>query len=156
MIWNPEPHIRHAWSDTKTIWGKISLVLFYALVWYFIITSAWSIFYPRHCLMSEMGGYDNPIALATVRAGFVFTLGFFSYADVGGYKVKNIAMVTVFLLLASAVWSRAAHDLAKSGCKDMLGLYGYSAWSILALILAMIDNKLGDRPRGAESTPLNT
>jgi hypothetical protein len=156
MIWNPEPHVRHAWSDTKTIWGKMSLILFYSLIWYFILTSAWFIFYPRHCLMSSMGGYDNSIALATVRSGFVFTLGFFAYADVGGYKVKNIAMVTVFVLGALMVWSKAAHELAKSGCQDMLGLYGYSAWAILALILAMIDEKLGERPRGAEALPLNT
>lgn len=107
-------------------------------------------------MMSAMGGYDNPIALATVRAGFVFTMGFFCYADVGGYKVKNIAMVTVFLLLALMVYSRASSALAEIGCKYMNGLYIYSSWAIAALILAMMDKKLADHPTAEERLPINT
>ncbi|GAX28040.1 hypothetical protein FisN_2Hu142 [Fistulifera solaris] len=157
MMWTPVPDIQQAWVNTKTIGGKISVILFYLLVLYFMLSASWSIFFPyQECLMAGIGGNDNPIAVAAVRAAYVFSVGFFIYALVGGYRIFNVIMVAVFLLADMIIWTSVAKEMDQLGCHDdMVGLYVFCAGAVLALVLALLDDKLGDRNAGAESLPLN-
>jgi hypothetical protein len=156
-MWNPVPHIQQAWADTKTIGGKISVILLYLLVSFFILLAAWSILYPyNECLLAGIGGKHNPMAIATVRVGYGFSLGFFCYVLVGGYRIPNMVMMTVFLLIDMIVWTSVAKEMDQLGCHDdMVSLYVFCAGAVLALVLALLDDKLGDRNSGAESLPLN-
>ena len=117
MIWNPAPHIHHAWTDAKTVWGKIALFLFYSLIWTMIVTSLWAIVSPTSqgnaCTLNQVKSNETTDKMFTslVRGLKVFAVGFYSYADVGGLKVKNVVMVAVFtvafVLAMSPLYSNA-------------------------------------------------
>jgi hypothetical protein len=65
-------------------------------------------------------------------------------------------MVAVFLLADMIIWTSVAKEMDQLGCHDdMVGLYVFCAGAVLALVLALLDDKLGDRNAGAESLPLN-
>jgi len=160
MIWNPAPHIQHAWLDAKTVWGKIGLFLFYSLVWFNIISAAWAIVWPYSqglgCIIEQAGTDTGKDLMASMmRATNVFALGFYSYADVGGLKVKNVAMVaiitTAFFL---AFWpiTTIAHN---GGCACALAqMMVFPTWAIVALVFASLEDKLGDHGTTEESQNL--
>jgi hypothetical protein len=106
--------------------------------------------------LAGIGGKDNPMAIATVRVGYGFSLGFFCYVLIGGYRIPNLVLMTIFLLLDMIVWTSVGKEMNTLGCHaDMVEMYIFCAGTVLALVLAVMDDKLGDRPAGAESLPLN-
>ena len=46
MIWNPKPHVQHAWSDTGTVYAKAALVLFYGWLWINVLWAVFVILFP--------------------------------------------------------------------------------------------------------------
>lgn len=164
MIWNPRPHMRHAWSDAKTVWGKIALILFYSLIWVAILSSLVSIIFPASlgtkCLFEAAGitekhATTKTLFIAAIRASSVFTIGFFSYADVGGLKVKNVAMVTIFVTAAILAFLPFASIAREENCKtSYVQMWLWPIWAGAALIFAIMEDKLGDHGTAEEQSNL--
>jgi hypothetical protein len=149
--WNPAPHVRHAWESAKTVYGKIALVLFYSLIWFGILSSAWSVIFPEsqgaQCILGTMSksATDKSLMIDMIRAVNVLWVGFFMYADVGGYKVKNVAMVTIFICAFMLAGSHSIRTLKAGACGNVLAqMLVYPAWAVVALLFAIIDDKMAD------------
>jgi hypothetical protein len=163
MIWNPAPHMQHAWTDAKSGWAKIALILFYSLVWFNIIMAVWTMVQP-----SSFGGQcwidlANPTHDETVNSMFVagyrttnvFVVGFFAYADAGGLTVKNVAMVTIVMAAFSLMQLPTTSTLQGGACSGMLEqIWFFPVWAIAALVFTLLDEKLGDRGTTAENESL--
>ena len=58
MIWNPRPHMLHAWEETRSSYGRAALVVFYVWLWYNIVMSFVSLVSPGsqgvQCYLDEM------------------------------------------------------------------------------------------------------
>jgi hypothetical protein len=150
--------MRHAWSATKTAYGKVGLVLFYSLIWANIASAIWTMIDPTSqgmdCILNGFKGEQaKDLLVAFTRYGMITTIGFFLYADVGGFKTKNVAMVAVVVVSGSWIGLRASRSL---GCAPAHWYFvSLIVWSILSLILVHLDTILGS-PRGSgdERTPL--
>ena len=44
--WNPIRDIKDAWIESKSVWGKISVVMFYIFFWMLIVLSVCEIILP--------------------------------------------------------------------------------------------------------------
>ena len=159
--WNPRPHVQHAWGDAKTVYGKISLVLFYSFIWVAIVTSTWQALFPLSMggkcmvdgLLLKKDGQALTVALA--RGVHVLWIGFLSYADVGGFKVKNIAMVTIVVTVYTFCFVPAVKIGQELGCISCLWqMWIWLAWPILALLFAIVDDKMEDRGTREENQNL--
>lgn len=160
--WNPRPHVRHAWADAHTVYGKISLVLFYTLIWLLIVMSAWQVIFPY-----SMGGKcwsdglfkkqqnAQALAVALCRSANVLWIGFLSYADVGGFKIKNITMVTTVIVVYTLCFvpvMKLGQELGCISCQWQMSIF--PAWAISALIFALVDEKKADRGTREENQNL--
>ena len=160
--WNPRPHVQHAWADARTVYGKISLVLFYTLIWLLIVMSAWQIIFPYsmgvRCwcdglLKKEHDAQSMMVAL--VRSANVLMIGVLSYADVGGFKIKNISMVTIVLTAFSLCFVPLVKMGQTLGCISSLWQISiFPSWAILALIFALVDDKKADHGTREENQSL--
>ena len=161
MDWNPSHHMRHAWTDASTIWGKIALVLFYGLIWVMIIKAAWSLFSPAssggQCFLDMASSKSHEIAIAFIRACNVLFIGFFSYADVSGLKVKNVVLVCLVLIgyvMSFYPLTEMMND-PESGCDSVwVQMWFLPGWAILALVFTLLEDKLGDHGSQEERAPL--
>jgi hypothetical protein len=161
MIWNPVPHIQHAWTGTKTVWGKIALVLFYSFIWLQIISGAWTIVWPRSqgldCIIDLVHKNETAevLVVALLRGLNVFAVGFFCYADVGGLKVKNVAMVAIFITLFVLTLLPLITMAQAGGCSSALAqMWVLPTWAITALVFTLLEEKLGDHGTAAETQNL--
>lgn len=160
LDWNPSHHSRHAWEGTKTIWGKIALVLFYALIWFGILTCLVSVIWPgsegSDCTIGIAKDEDTKtLVTAMIRGVNIVWIGFLGYADVGGLTMKNVVMVTVVIV----VWSLALVPIAsvtlEAGCIATYAfLWIWPIWVVLALVFTILENKLGDRGTPEENRNL--
>jgi len=162
ITWNPRPHINHAWSETKTVYGKIALVVFYSLIWVGIVSSLWSDAFPRSqgnaCWMDayfEKNEKGAAVQLSLIRAMNVMVVGFLSYADVGGLQVKNVAMVFVFIAAICLCFIPLIPLGQEAGCgSTMMQMWVWPGWAFLALLFKMVDEKMADRGTAEENTSL--
>jgi hypothetical protein len=157
--WNPVPHMQHAWSRARTTYGKVGLVVFYALIWFNIASAVWTLVDPTSqgmgCVIRSIKGPESQALYAsTLRALSVVMIGFFLYADVGGLQTKNVAMVTVVLLATYWIGMESTMGL---GC-DQFHWFSIAlvVWPVVALVLAYLEAARGGAPHGAadERTPL--
>jgi hypothetical protein len=155
--WNPIPHVKNAWSGTRTPWGKAGLVVFYTLIWFNIASSVWTLVDPSSqgmdCLISSFKGQESQrLYAATLRALSVTTIGFFLYADVGGLRSKNVALVTVVLVSTYWIGLTSTKDLACAGFQWFSLVV--IVWPVLAWVLVYLEERLGAASSGDERTPL--
>ena len=159
--WNPVPHIQHAWSDTKTVWGKIALPLFYALIWVGILTSAWSVLFPgsqgAQCWLDNFHKDASAQLLLTamIRGINIIFIGFLLYADVGGLQFKNVAMVTIFIIAYVLAFVPVVQMGEELGCgSSLVQMWICPSWAVVALIFTWLDDKMADRGTEEENTSL--
>jgi len=163
IVWNPVPHVKHAWTMTKTVWGKIALVLFYSFIWFNIATVAYGIANPSfmggNCFtQTTKNAKTQTQILAILRCAYIMIIGFLLYADVGGLKVKNVAMVAIFVSLFMFTVAPAMNiGVNESACdpSEKLQLWLLPGWAVVALFFTFLEEKLGDHGTGDETTPLN-
>jgi hypothetical protein len=150
--------MKHAWEDARTTWGKFAVVLFYSLIWFSILSSLWSLAVPTsqggQCLMDETmrkGSYH--MFSAVTRSLNLFIVGFMFYADVGGLKLKNITMVTIFLVANSLIFMSMKSELKQCGMQSML--YWWPGWAAVAWVCMILENRMSDRGTEDERQSLN-
>mmetsp|Transcript_3542 Transcript_3542/g.5140 ORF Transcript_3542/g.5140 Transcript_3542/m.5140 type:complete len:167 (+) Transcript_3542:116-616(+) len=151
MIWNPVIHIQHALAKTKTVSGKIALVLFYTLIWFTILASAYSMYDPTslgaECLVDAMGdsATAKTIAMSMIRGGNVMVIGFYLYADTGGLTVKNTALVAIINVLYNLCFYLPLKEIVKEiNCEGFEYWWVTPVWAVLAAVFTILDYKLGD------------
>ena len=148
--------MQHAWDGTKTIYGKIALVVFYSLIWLSILSCLWTVLVPTSqgmsCYLNAIA--EEPIRTITaagVRGSAILAIGFLGYADVGGLHTKNVAMVTIVIVAYSIAISMSSGALQEIGCSTMASsIWVWPVWAILALVFMLVEDKLGDRAGTAE------
>jgi hypothetical protein len=160
MIWSPIYHMKHAWAATKTVWGKLALILFYSLIWVTIISAVWTIFAPATmgmpCLPDTLDKSSTTLFQAVVRGGNIFILGFMLYADVGGLQTKNVAMVTIFVVAYALTMGRGISVLSGQDCYHCVAtmMWIWPSWAVAALMFTLVDAKLGVHGSDGERLPL--
>jgi hypothetical protein len=158
LDWNPSHHSRHAWNDAKTVYGKIGLVIFYSLIWLSILAALWQLIWPESegakCALDAVASNHvkaRTLLIALLRAENVLWIGFMGYADVGGLKVKNVGMVTFFLIF----WALCVMPVGDlDSCMSAKWLWIFPGWAFLALIFAFAEYKLGDHGSTSETQNL--
>ena len=168
-------YLNHAWTSTNSWWGKVSLVLFYVYVWFWIITGIYSLFDPLtglDCLFDyddavdatgSGGGPDETLAAGLIRGLNLFVVAFLFYVDKAGLHSSNVGFVAVI----NAIWLWMWYGILDGnfeGCasawSDMAWIY--LVWIVLAFITIVIDERMmvgsdsGDAEGTGERKPLNS
>lgn len=154
---NPSVYLQHAWSATKTFWGKIALVLFYLFIWLTILSSLWSIVVPgsqgASCYLDTLDPSVKSDYIAGMRMFNLTLIAFFFYADKGGLHVWNVSIVAVYALLIAWLNSSMTYPESCRGAKT--ATWSWAAWAVLAMIFAVLEDRLGDRGSAEETQPIN-
>ena len=153
---NPIVYLQHAWSATKTVWGKIALVLFYLFIWLTILSALWSFIAPgsqgASCYLDTLDSSMKGEYIAGMRLYFLTLILFFFYADKGGLHVWNVSFVAVYAVLIAFFINSMTYPETCYGAKTANWLW--AAWAVLALIFAVLEDRLGDRGSAEETQPI--
>lgn len=163
---NPIHYLKHAWEKTASIWGKVTIVLFYIFVWFNIIWSVTSLFAPGtmgfSCTKDRYSESENILFAMAVRFLSIFCLGFFLYADRGGIAVWNVSLVFIVCAVYSgiafhslnALWE-ANEDVAESCSQDKNTAFksslGYLLWAALTVVTALLEDNAKESVAAAQS-----
>lgn len=167
---NPLHYLRHAWDATSTVWGKMTIILFYVFIWLQIIWAIELVIAPRkgwECMYEGITEYVENCLVMYLRAMNILTIGFYLYVDRGGIKVWNVLMVFVvngfwtWTVLAYMMNAENLDGAPKHGsCEDELralcrSMWVLLIWSFVALVTSVLEMKLGT-PSGSasETAPL--
>lgn len=162
---NPMYYLKHAWDATHSVWGKTAIVLFYLFIWIQIILAVTQLIFPAvfyACYFSTLSDYAASLLRIAIRCSDVLAIGFFLYADRGGIKVWNVAMV--FVVYAGCTWAwisgsytaLSSHGAPKTCNTDEVALWSTFGWSLLALLCAIMESRSAYVTQGtqAERAPL--
>jgi uncharacterized membrane protein (DUF485 family) len=168
---NPAVHLKHAWDNTHSMWGKMTIVLFYIFIWVMIVTSFMWMVWPTWmggCFLGKESDYGSSTIVTLKRTGSLFALGFFLYADRGGIRFWNVTMVFVVAMLNFwFLWSWAKNwtemDGAPKHCNDggvSTQIIVGAVWISVSWILSFLEHRAGQSSgasagMASESTPLN-
>lgn len=168
---NPMVHLKHAWENTHSMWGKWTIVLFYLFIWVNVILSFIWLVWPTcmgvDCFWKNESEYAVSTNTTMVREVSLWSLGFFLYADRGGIRFWNVTMVFVFSMIFmwfSWTWANdwTSMEGAPKHCDDggmatraIIGM----VWIALTWILSFVEHRAGHSAGGSggttnESTPL--
>ena len=162
---NPMHYLKHAWDATHSAWGKSCIVLFYVFIWVQIIWALELIIAPRYgweCFYEGQTEYAAAGFEMWMRALNIITVGFYLYADRGGIKVWNVAMV--FVINGAWTWSMlspsthagelegAPADCDFAGALSVLWVLFW--WSLLALLCSFLEQRSAPSGTAAETTPI--
>eukprot|EP00339_Tiarina_fusa_P023488 CAMPEP_0117017978 /NCGR_PEP_ID=MMETSP0472-20121206/13954_1 /TAXON_ID=693140 ORGANISM="Tiarina fusus, Strain LIS" /NCGR_SAMPLE_ID=MMETSP0472 /ASSEMBLY_ACC=CAM_ASM_000603 /LENGTH=172 /DNA_ID=CAMNT_0004722479 /DNA_START=452 /DNA_END=970 /DNA_ORIENTATION=- len=165
---NPMYYLRHAWDATHSTWGKLCIVLFYLFIWLQIIWAVEIVIFPTRgweCMSDGFTEYAKANSVMLLRGMNILTVGFYLYADRGGIKVWNVAMVFLVNLVWSwpvLVWSANYSELegAPQDCEATMSGMGVVVWvlliwSFVALVCAGMEKAASPRGSAGETAPLN-
>jgi len=154
---NPSVYLQHAWSSTKTVWGKIALILFYLYIWVTILSSLWTIIAPgsqgASCYLDALHDSEKANDIAGMRMYSLTLVAFFFYADKGGLHVWNVSIVAVYAVLIAFLNNFMTYPESCAGGKTATWIW--AAWAVLALIFAVLEDRLGDHGSAEETQPIN-
>lgn len=152
---NPAVYLQHAWNDTKSIWGKLCIILFYAFIWFNIIWALILVFVPTFgmkCFYTGQTEFANYFIASCMRGLNVFTIGFLLYADRGGIRVWNVAMVFIIYGVYLVISIKATSDL-KAGMEGFseeecpiadgwnTSFWVLAIWLILSMMFSILEHK---------------
>jgi len=156
--------IKEDWAAASGIPGKISIVLFYIVAWFFVLVNAYQAFldpssFGQACVFSNRSDEAAAawlILLTRLWASAMFVL--FLYVVIIGAKVWNIAIITLVLWLGTGIIfaltgssiSSISDEEAK--CINSMTSVGwiFEAVLIVILLLAIVDAR-NRRPEGYDS-----
>lgn len=169
---NPMVHLKHAWENTHSVWGKMTIVLFYAFIWFNIIMAFLSLVWPNWmgcaCFWQKESEYASASIENLMRGENLLALGFLLYADRGGILFWNVTMVFVVSMVYFWLsWSWANNWVTMEGAPKHCDDGGMSrsilvgvVWIGLSWIFSFFEHRAGHSGGGSagttnESTPLN-
>jgi hypothetical protein len=138
------------------------------LIWIQIIWAIEIIIFPTkgwECMYEGVSEYAASAFVMYLRAMNILTLGFYLYADRGGIKVWNVAMVFVVNLawswpLLDWIANYTTLEGTPKGCEDVMGGIQWSVWvlmiwSFVALICSGMEKRASPSGSTSETAPLN-
>jgi hypothetical protein len=161
--WNPLVNLKHAWSNTNTGWGQLAIVLFYSFIWTAILSCVWALIVPEsqggYCILDNFKeGVERDLYIAAYNGYNVLAIGFLLYADMGGLHMRNVVTVVIFVFFASYGFCHQTIKLLSDlDCMSTIraSLWIFPLWTLAALVLTMVDVKLGDTGTSDERRPLS-
>ncbi len=169
---NPIVHLKHAWENTNSLWGKMTIILFYIFIWLMIITSFIVVIMPGtmgiDCFWKKESEFGDETMESLVRQVNWYAVGFYLYADRGGIRFWNVTMVFVVTIVDLWFqWTWATNwptmDGAPKHCDDgnmstwvIVGM----VWITISWIFSFLEHRSGHSVGNVggttnESTPLN-
>jgi hypothetical protein len=170
LHFNPFFYLGHAWNRASTLFGKIAIVFFYSYIWVQIISGVVSMINPGSqgiaCFFDidhdENSKDNDSLATAWFRTANLFIIGFLLYADRGGIKSWNVAMVFFFTSMSvwiNVSWMNSVHGGEAKACVApwKTGSWVFLGWSGAALLCAILEDVGVRRTSGTneEQQPLN-
>jgi hypothetical protein len=170
---NPMVHLRHAWDATRSVWGKVAIVLLYVFIWSSIISAGVAFIWPgsqgMHCLLGVItDDWTCQFAITMYRSSSLWAIGFFLYADMGGIRVSNVAMVTVFTTILTVTGYLAmtngagpppppddAACVADTNAGLLAGVIVGLVWIWITLFCSIMEKQVsGNTGTAGETTPM--
>jgi hypothetical protein len=101
------------------------------------------------------GAESQALYAATFRGMAIVIIGFLLYADMGGFRIRNVGFVTIVLVAWAGNALPSALDL---NCTAIVwSIVAGIVWLVVALILVYLDTTLGaPSGSGGERTPLTS
>lgn len=161
-MWNPVDKVKGDWSNTKSFWGKIAVILFYVFVWLLIVVQVYQYFVPNStgpCVTKNMKHDDAVWTVYLLREFAWYPLGLLLYAQYLGIQMFNLFMVTIFTVGSmTMLHSLGADSFDDSACYDRVlqqWPLALIAWPIAFLVLAFVDAHVVGRGVTSTSTGEN-
>jgi hypothetical protein len=165
-MWNPYRNAVDSWNSKHTVFGKMAVVLFYSYVWLFIVASVVQMINPIgqgwECLVpttTTEDGMDLNVYFAwLIQLIYAYILSLALLAETVGPRVSSLVILTLATGMV-ATFNHRTQTMLGSMDPDMEecwnGVFQLDVtaivWSILALVLLLIDGKIG-RGTTAEET----
>ena len=158
---NPSVYLQHAWYGTKTVWGKIALILFYTFIWITILSSVWTLIDPSSqgsgCVLDTFDKETRSQMVSGMRMFALVLIGFLFYADKGGLHVGNVGIVSVVSVLVAYMSTTMEYSTEAAKCMTgmRMSMWIWAGWVVLALVFQILDDKFGDCGSAEETRPIN-
>ena len=158
---NPAVYLQHAWGSTRTMWGRLSLILFYSFIWISILSALWSLIAPESqgmdCIFGNASNKDLATLRVLLRGINLFVIAFLFYADKSGLHSSNVGIVTVVVLLWTWMWHSYLKGSERPACAAVWDSWKWiwPAWVGIAFVTILLDEKLGDDGTEEERQNLN-
>ena len=117
--YNPIQHIQEAWNETRTVYGRWGVILFYSYVWFNIFDSILAIINSptvrqhemKNCSSTEVEIHIETMLLQQLN---YFALGFLLYSHWYRFDLSNVTTVMVITLLYSHSVYQLIHNFPHS------------------------------------------
>lgn len=166
IMWNPYKDIGDAWTDTVSVWGKVSVVFYYLVLWVLILWNLWAFTDPLTREPAACVYRDNDpnvfYSIMIIRQWELFVIGFAVYAVRLGMQIPHVlqAFLVSFASGLFAYVSMIPHQ--HDPTVECFGSAIFPAWIFLsmlfvALIALIVDERIKKRSSTLleESQPLH-
>jgi hypothetical protein len=152
--------LSNAWNAVYSIWGRIAIVLLYTYIWVQILWAIELIIWPKAGWICLYEGLESYYLVAMN----ILTIRFYLYADRGGIKVWNVAMVCFFntwwtMIILPGFKTVSKLEGAPQGCDDIINgewflLRVHLWWPVAALLCSVIEHIKTPTGTPAETAPI--
>lgn len=159
--WNPIKDISTAWTDTRSIWGKLKVVLFYTFIWFMIFSNMYQVFVPvsmgMECVMQEIN--DDVATRAwfymMIRIASFYIFAWSLMIERQGTTLPNMRFMVGALLVGSLVSLWEKNKVNADCYRAFVNTWPiYILWPVLALTSAYVERRVDGRETTPESEPL--
>jgi hypothetical protein len=171
-MWNPYRNIVDSWKRQHTSFGKMAVVLFYSYVWLFMVASViqminpigqgWEYLVPT--TTTEEGKVDLQVYFAwLIQLSYAYLFALALLAESVGPRVSSLVVLTLGTCIVAMFNIRTKNMLGSMGMdQDIEAIWTgvvqldmtVTVWSILALVLLLVDVQIGSGTTAEETQAL--
>ena len=173
-MWNPYRNVVDSWKRQHTSFGKMAVVLFYSYVWLFMVASViqminpigqgWEYLVPTTTGTEEQGKENLKVYFAwLIQLIYAYLFSLALLAESVGPQVSSLVVLTLGTGIVATFNIRTKQMLGSMGMDqdieaiwtgvvqlDMTAI----VWSILALVLLLVDVQIGSGTNAEETQSL--
>ena len=131
-------------------------MLFYLFIWFTILSSLLTLVVPSSqgasCVLDPLDPTTKEGYIAGMRMYSLTLIAFLFYADKGGLHVWNVSIVAVYAVLIAILNNSMTYPEACSSMCTFIWIW--TVWAVLALVFAVLEDKLGDSGTAEETQPI--
>ena len=144
-------NIQQGWTEAKSKWGKICIVLFYSFLFLQVLGAAWSLYDTTtgwECLWNTLDEGDVKLVAGTMKVVNFWILGFMLYSYFStGIAVWNVFMVFAFYLGQFLMYKPVFTEFLEDDCPDELYAFNVSmivtiVWIAMALLFSIMEHRI--------------
>jgi hypothetical protein len=166
MLWNPYRNVVDSWQKQHTSFGKMAVVLFYSYVWLFMLASViqminpigqgWDYLVPT--TTDDEQGKDLQVYFAwLIQLTYAYLFSLALLAESVGPRVSSLVVLTLGTCIVAMFNIRTKQMLGSMDSDTEATWNGVVSldmtailWSILALVMLLVDNQIGSGTNTAE------